>query len=134
MANRKGIKPVAADIALNQDKVPVTRWAAGQSLAGHWEFPGGKLETDETVQDCILRELKEELSISVQAGEVMTQSVYEDAGCTINLIAVYVELIEGDLQLSVHDAFAWVHPLELRHLELAPADIPIAEELINRHG
>lgn len=128
------MKQVAAAIAFSKDRVLVTRRAAGQSLAGHWEFPGGKLEDGESVQDCIVRELKEELSISVRAGEIMTQSVYEYAGGAINLIAVYVELHDWDLRLSVHDAFEWVHPLDLRALDLAPADIPIAEELINRHG
>lgn len=68
------MKQVAAAIVFDDGKVLVTRRAAGQKLAGFWEFPGGKLEPGEDVQSCIVRELQEELGVASTAGEVLTVS------------------------------------------------------------
>lgn len=128
------VKPVAAAIAFNEGKVLVTRRAADQKLAGLWEFPGGKLEPGEDFQTCIVRELEEELGVTSTAGEVLTVSEYEYPGGAISLIAIEVSLHSSDFTLSVHDKYAWIDPGELLELNLAPADIPIAKELIDRYG
>lgn len=121
------MKEVAAAIAISDGKVLVTRRAAGQKLAGYWEFPGGKLEPGEDVQTCIVRELEEELGVSSTAGEVLTTSEYTYPGGAISLIAVEVSLHSTDFTLTVHDEYAWKAPTELLELNLAPADTPIAE-------
>ena len=128
------MKQVAAAVAIRDGRILVTRRAPGEKLEGYWEFPGGKLEPGEQPQDCIVRELAEELGVSSSAGEVLTAAVYEYPGGAINLIAVSVTLHHEDLRLSVHDAFDWVQPSALLELQLAPADIPIAEELVRLHG
>jgi 8-oxo-dGTP diphosphatase len=128
------LKRVAAAIAIVEGKVLVTRRAAGQKLAGYWEFPGGKLELGENVQMCIKRELQEELGVSSTAGEVITTSDYTYPGGAIRLIAIGVTLHQTDFTLTVHDDHAWIAPGELLKLKLAPADIPIAKELIERYG
>ncbi|MBB3763440.1 (deoxy)nucleoside triphosphate pyrophosphohydrolase [Sphingomicrobium lutaoense] len=128
------MKEVAAAIIVEHGKVLIARRRPGQILEGHWEFPGGKLEPNETVQECIVRELHEELGIGVTAGEVLTHSIYEYPGGAIKLIAIYAEVKSGEVKLSVHDALDWVYPLELRETRLAPADIRIAEEVILRHA
>lgn len=124
-------KDVAAAIAIQDNRVLVTRRAPGQKLAGVWEFPGGKLEADETPQACIVRELLEELSITCEAYEVLTQNLHSYPGGAINLIAVRVRIASDDWQLSVHDEARWVSATELMDLDLAPADIPIAETVIS---
>lgn len=128
------MKQVAAAVVMRDRLVLVTRRAPGEKLAGMWEFPGGKLEPGETAQQCIVREIKEELAVVAVAGDVFATTVYAYAGGVIELIAVEVVLLDETLCLSVHDAFKWVLPDELLKLELAPADIPIAEEIIRRHG
>lgn len=128
------MKLVAAAIAINEGRVLVTRRAPGQSLEGYWEFPGGKLEFMESPQQCIERELYEELGVAASAGEVITESIYDYPGGTIKLIAIEATLHDHDLQLTVHDAFEWISPELLLDLNLAPADIAIAEELIRRAG
>ena len=128
------MKQVAAAIASQNGKVLVTRRAAGQKLAGFWEFPGGKLEPGEDVQTCIVRELEEELGVKSTAGEVITVSEYSYPGGAISLIAIEVSLHSSDFILTVHDEYAWKAPGELLELNLAPADIPIAKELIERNG
>ncbi|MAM39663.1 MAG: 8-oxo-dGTP diphosphatase MutT [Erythrobacter sp.] len=128
------MKQVAAAIAISEGKVLVTRRAAGQKLAGFWEFPGGKLEPGEDVQTCIVRELQEELGVTSTAGDVLTISEYTYPGGAISLIAIEVSLHTSAFTLTVHDDYAWKAPGELLALNLAPADIPIAKELIERYG
>ncbi|NTZ42136.1 (deoxy)nucleoside triphosphate pyrophosphohydrolase [Altererythrobacter sp. SALINAS58] len=128
------MRKVAAAIAMRGGKVLVTRRAAGQKLAGYWEFPGGKLEPGETVETCIVRELQEELGVRSTAGEVLTVSEYIYPGGAISLIAIEVLLEDADFQLTVHDDHVWIALEELLSIDLAPADIPIAKELMKRHG
>jgi 8-oxo-dGTP diphosphatase len=70
------MKKVAAAIILRSGRVLVTRRGPTENLAGCWEFPGGKLESDETPQECIIRELQEELGLSAIAKEIIAESVY----------------------------------------------------------
>lgn len=125
---------VAAAIAFRNNRVLLTRRAPGQRLAGFWEFPGGKLEENEMPEECITRELLEELGVHSTAGEILTRSSYTYPGGAIELIAVRVDLHSTDLTLSVHDAYEWVLPSRLIEMKLAPADIPIAKELARRYG
>ena len=128
------MKQVAAAIALSGGRVLVTRRADGQTLEGFWEFPGGKLEAGETPQECIVRELAEELCIKATAGDVFTDTIYAYPGGLINLIGVLVMLKDTDFKLTVHDAYQWVEPLELLTMNLAPADVSIAAEIVRRYG
>src|SRR5687768_107939 len=81
-------KPVAAAIVVQGGRILVARRAPGQHLEGLWEFPGGKLEGDETPQQCVVRELAEELAIAVVPDEILTESLHVYPGGAINLIAV----------------------------------------------
>jgi 8-oxo-dGTP diphosphatase len=127
-------KQVAAAIVFHDQHVLVARRAPGQQVAGKWEFPGGKLEAGETPQQCIVRELAEELSITVEPGDTFTESLFEYPGGAINLIAVLADAADRDVALRVHDAVQWLAPGELLTVELAPADIPIAVEVSRRFG
>jgi 8-oxo-dGTP diphosphatase len=127
-------KPVAAAVVHLNGKILITRRAPGEKLAGMWEFPGGKLEHEETAQECITRELREELGVESVAGEILISTTYTYPGGTIELFAIVVKLQSTQFTLQVHDLFEWVQPKELLRYELAPADIPIAEEIIRKYG
>nr|WP_313327145.1 (deoxy)nucleoside triphosphate pyrophosphohydrolase [Stutzerimonas balearica] len=125
---------VAAAVVYQDGNILITRRAPGEKLAGMWEFPGGKLESGESPQSCIIRELREELGVESDASEILTTSVFTYPGGTIELIAVTVSLRSAVLTLHVHDRAEWVAPEDLLGYELAPADIPIAEEIIRKYG
>tara|TARA_Y100000815_G_scaffold179957_1_gene163957 strand:+ start:1000 stop:1389 length:390 start_codon:yes stop_codon:yes gene_type:complete len=125
---------VAAAVIHQEGMVLITRRAPGEKLAGMWEFPGGKLEPGETPQTCIVRELREELGVESDAGEILTTSAFTYPGGTIELTAVTVALQSVVLTLQVHDRAEWVKPQDLLGYDLAPADIPIAEEIIRKYG
>lgn len=127
-------KPVAAAVVHLDGKVLITRRAPGEKLAGMWEFPGGKLEHEETPQECITRELREELGVESVAGKILISTTHTYPGGTIELIAIMVTLQSTQFTLQVHDLFEWVRPQELLQYDLAPADIPIAEEILRKYG
>ena len=128
------MKEVSAAIIVENDKVLLTRRAPNEKLAGYWEFPGGKREAGENIEECLVRELKEELDIKVEASGVFGESEYQYDGGSILLIGVRARILNGTPTLSVHDAFEWV-PLSLVHqYKLAPADIPLANKLVEEYG
>jgi 8-oxo-dGTP diphosphatase len=126
------MKHVAAAIIRQHDRVLIARRGVDQALAGYWEFPGGKLECGENPQQCVVRELREELGVETHAAEIIIEARYDYDGGAINLIAVQTTILTGDLVPTVHDALEWVRVDELLLKELAPADIPIAQHLIDR--
>ncbi|KAA0011159.1 (deoxy)nucleoside triphosphate pyrophosphohydrolase [Billgrantia pellis] len=128
------MKHVAAALAIRDGQILLARRAPGQSLAGLWEFPGGKQEPNETIQQCIEREIREELSLSCTAGKVLTESVYRYVGGAIKLIGVIVELDKSEPILSVHDCVTWAPIDKVLSFQLAPADIPIAKEVMHVAG
>ena len=87
---------------------------------GSWEFPGGKLEPDETSLEAAHRELKEELGVAVQSvGETLFSC--QDSGS--NFLIEFVEVqVTGIPQPIEHDEIRWVTPQEMRDLRLAPSD------------
>ena len=107
----------------------LVRRGPDESLSGYWEFPGGKVELDESEHECLKRELKEELAIDVEVGEFIAENHYVYTHGEFLLKAFEVGLIGGELALRVHDELVWVDPTELTSYRLAPADIPIAQSL-----
>jgi|GEM_PF-628422 len=127
------MKCVSAAIITQEDTVLLARRAPSEKLAGYWEFPGGKQEEGETIQQCLEREIKEELEVDCIATDIFAKSVYEYAGGKICLVAVRAELKSQSFNLNVHDEVEWVSYSELLDYKLAPADIPVAEKLIAKN-
>ena len=120
---------VTAAILLRGDEVLLARRPVGDRLAGHWELPGGKLELGESPEECLARELAEELGIDAVVGPLFTESTHVYPHATIRLLAYRIERWTGELQLQAHDEHRWVSLLEVEELTLAPADIPILARL-----
>jgi len=125
----KIMKKVIAAIILIDHKVLIAQRAPGENLAGKWEFPGGKLEAGESPQDCIKREIREELEVEIEVLDFFGESIYAYHSGTINLMAFWCQWISGEFTLSVHSSLAWVTGQELDSYDFAPADIPLVEKL-----
>ncbi len=122
---------VAAAIIKKGNTVLLTRRAPSEKLAGFWEFPGGKQEANETIQECLERELKEELNIEARCTDILIESPFTHAKGAFTLIAIATEIIAGEISLSVHDKYEWVAFENLLNYKMPPADIPIAQFLID---
>lgn len=126
------MKIVTAAVAERGGHFLIARRAPDQKLAGAWEFPGGKVEPGESLQQCLERELLEELGVHSVAGHVLTESLYRYDHGEFLLKAIKVDLLGDQFHLTAHDQIRWLPAEELLKLDLAPADIPIAEFLRGR--
>ena len=124
------MKVVTAAIIQDQERYFVARRGPGEKLSGLWEFPGGKVEPGETLQESLTREIKEELGVEAVVGRVLAESKYKYAHGEILLVGLQTEIKSNDIKLSVHDKAEWLLPAQILALELAPADIPIAKFLM----
>lgn len=120
---------VAAAVILDRGKFLSAKRSAGKHLAGHWEFPGGKIEPGETPEQCLNRELKEEFTIESEIGEFVAESIFDYGDKRIRLLAYKVKHISGEFQLVDHDEIRWLPIEDLDSLKWAPADLPIIEAL-----
>ena len=128
------MKNVSAALIIKGQTILLTRRASGQKLAGFWEFPGGKQEEGETIEECLERELSEELKVASKATSNFYESVYEYPGGKIKLIGILTEIESDNFTLSVHDCAEWANFSDLLNFNLAPADIPIAKKIIEKYG
>ena len=123
------MKKVLAAVAVIDNKVLLTRRKPGESLSGFWKFPGGKIEEGETPQQCLKRELNEELGVQSAVGNVIYESIYKYEHGKFKIIAMLTELNSTVFELRSHDKAQWVPYDELLEFKLLPADIPIAERI-----
>ncbi|MEO3945326.1 8-oxo-dGTP diphosphatase MutT [Gorillibacterium sp. CAU 1737] len=123
------IEVAAAIICNERNQVLIARRAPGKSQAGFWEFPGGKLEPGESPQDCLIRELKEEMGIVIEPLACFGTHEHDYGTFSIRLIAWVARYREGSVALIDHDEWCWAERSELRNYTFAPADVPFVERL-----
>lgn len=122
---------VAAALVTRDDGcLLVTRRRPEQTLGGLWEFPGGKLERRETAQECLVRELDEELALPITVGGYFSRVTHEYDFAVVDLSAYWAEALQADFRLQVHDSAAWTPIRGLLGFRFAPADIPIVRRLL----
>ena len=119
---------VSAAALIDRDgRVLLAQRPAGKSLAGLWEFPGGKVEDGETPETCLIRELQEELGISTWksclAPLTFASHTYDDFHLLMPLFAC--RRWEGIAAPQEGQNLAWVRPQNLRNYPMPPADLPL---------
>lgn len=118
---------VVAAVVRRGERYLVCRRPADKRHGGLWEFPGGKLLSGETRADALRRELAEELGLEVlEHGSVLFEASDEGSPFIIEFIETTAV---GTLVLHEHSAAAWLTPIELAALPLAPADARFAARL-----
>ncbi|MFC6171850.1 (deoxy)nucleoside triphosphate pyrophosphohydrolase [Loigolactobacillus jiayinensis] len=128
----KKVIEVVGAIIVAEGKILCLQRGPGRSLANYWEFPGGKIEPQETPINALKRELTEELLIKVKVDENIYESTqYEYDFGTVHLTTFVCHLISGQPKLTEHIANKWLPTKELATLAWAPADIPTAKKLVN---
>lgn len=129
---KKIISVVAAIIKNSENKYLCTLRPNGKHLANLWEFPGGKIEKDETPHEALKREIREELSITLQLNStIFSNTFYEYEHNIINLICIQGEIISGEIQLLEHADYIWLPKEKLSELSWAPADIEVVNKISN---
>lgn len=109
----------------------VRRNEKNQSGIGHWEFPGGKIEQNETHKQALIREIKEELSFTLKESKLsfVRSHIHRYPAREVEIHLYKYESVDENVTLVDHDQLAWVNEKEIQNFELAPADIPFIKNL-----
>jgi 8-oxo-dGTP diphosphatase len=122
--------PVVTGLIRKGDKVLVGQRPVGHSLAGQWEFPGGKIEKGETPEAALIRELQEELDIEAEVGPLKMASTHSYGDTGIVILFYEVRLWKGEPKTVHHMDLRWILPDELHQLPIPDANRKILGRLI----
>ncbi len=133
-ASKPSIVLVAACALVDQDRrVLIAQRPEGKSMAGLWEFPGGKVEAGETPEETVIRELEEELGVTTRVACLAPLTFASHAYETFHLMMpLYIcRKFDGSPQPREGQALKWVRPARLRDYPMPPADEPLIPFLID---
>lgn len=127
----KHVEVVCAIIKNDSNQVFCCQRGPGRALANKWEFPGGKVEQNETKEEALVREIKEELKSDIKVIRYVGVSnhIYSDLEkpFSITMYGFLCELVNGNLELTEHINSKWVEINELDNVDFAKADIPFLD-------
>ena len=131
----KHVEVVCALIQNEEGKIFCCQRGPGRALAYKWEFPGGKIEQNETKEEALVREIKEELKSDIKVIRYIGVSKHEyndlEKPFSITMYAYLCKLIDGDLELTEHVDSCWTTVNEMKSMDFAAADIPLINFLIS---
>lgn len=120
---------VVAALIEKDDKVLLCQRNDHDAFGGLWEFPGGKLESNETYQEGVAREMKEELGIDCEVGDFVGEFSDEDKTLHIDIFLYRVIKYKNKIRCLDCKGFRWVTLEQASELDLAPADVKIVKYL-----
>jgi 8-oxo-dGTP diphosphatase len=123
---------VTAAILVRGGRVLAALRPEGKHLAGHWELPGGKIEPGESPEECLVREIAEELGIRVRVRTPFVSVTHEYPELHVRLHTFLCDWVCGEIVAHEHPQLRWLAAGELGSVPWAPADLPILEPL-RRH-
>ena len=115
-----------------QGRLLVAKRALGQSMAGMWEFPGGKIRDGEMPEDALVREIREELDCGIRPIRSLPAHTHDYPDLTVTLVPYLCALIDGEPRALEHAQVRWAAKDELRDLEWSAADVPVLERYLAR--
>jgi len=116
---------VSCAIIEKNGKVLSTQRSETMSLPLKWEFPGGKINDGERPEECLKRELQEELGIEVLISQALAPLTHRYSSFVVTLYPFVCAITSGEIVLHEHKALTWLPPERLHELDWAEADIPL---------
>lgn len=123
------INVVAGIIRNDENKILIAQRNLKKSQGGLWEFPGGKIEPNETMEVAIVREIKEELDMDIVFESYFDEKKYIYPEKEINLIALNCKFVGDNYKLLEHERVEWISLEQFDNFEFAPADVYFVEKL-----
>ena len=127
----KKIKVLCGLIFNTKDELLITRRLGGD-FSGKWEFPGGKLEEHESEQDCLIREIKEELDIEIIIDSFFMRNEFTYPNILVELISYISKYKSGDIKLVDHDKYEWVQINRLKEFDFLDGDLSIINNILSK--
>lgn len=127
---KKLVKVIGAIVENENNEILCALRSPRMSLPNMWEFPGGKIEKDETFKQAIEREIREELSCRVEFIDVFNDTTHEYDEIIVDLVTARCKLTSDIPTASEHSKLIWLHRENLLSLNWAPADIPAVKKLV----
>lgn len=122
------IRVIAAVIA-QDGKILICQRKNKDGSTGKWEFPGGKIEPGETDEECLVRELEEELNLCVRPGARLGQARHDYGDCSVEVIFYRAEIVAGEMTRNVHADAAWAEQETLAGYDFLAADVGFVKQL-----
>ncbi len=119
---------VAAAVIRDGDRIFATQRGYGK-YKDFWEFPGGKIEKNETPEEALMREIREELDTEISVGELADTVEYDYPDFHLCMKCYFAEVVKGSLTLKEHEAARWLGPDELSSVDWLPADLDLIDKL-----
>jgi 8-oxo-dGTP diphosphatase len=134
MKKKTNPKIVIVAVIEQGGSILIARRKQGKQHPGRWEFPGGTLEDGETPEQCLKRELEEELAISTEVGSLYCIGEHKySPDFSIRLLAYRTTVKSDAFSLNDHEEIRWVKPADLSEYDFPEADRPIVEKLIREN-
>lgn len=126
--------PVVAGFVRKDKMVLVGQRPENHSLAGQWEFPGGKIESGETPEEALARELSEELGIEAQVGDLKLACTHHYGD--VNILILFFEVLywKGEPKAMHHLKLDWIEPNELMNRPIPEANVKILDRIFKALG
>lgn len=119
---------VVAAIIKKDNEIFATQRGYGD-FKGGWEFPGGKIEAGENPEQALRREIKEELTVEIEVGELLHTVEFDYPTFHLTMHCFVCALVSGELELKEHQAAKWLTKETLDSVEWLPADVEVAEQV-----
>ncbi|HTN37111.1 MAG TPA: (deoxy)nucleoside triphosphate pyrophosphohydrolase [Arachidicoccus sp.] len=123
------IEVTAAIIKDAYGNILICQRPLNKQLGGLWEFPGGKLESGESLEECIIRECQEELALQIKIIKRHSDHYSAPGKEKIHLIFFECQIIRGSMILNEHSDAKWITPLGLSNFQFCPADHEVVKLL-----
>ncbi len=118
---------VTAAVIRQGDKVLICKRPKEKNHGGLWEFPGGKVEAGETLFDCIIRECREELCITLEPIKIVTTIQNGDFEITF----IECRILSGEITLTEHENFMWISKQDTDNIDFCPTDKKALKEIFS---
>lgn len=126
---------VVAALIMKDGKILIAKRSTGnKDVIGKWEFPGGKVEENETEKQAIEREIKEEFDILVRAEKFITNVISKDKKSEIDLKLYLCKYIDGKIKLNDHSEYKWVDKDDILDFDLADLDVELVRKMEDKYS